>query len=331
MNRIVVERSTKAKAVVRFAAGTVFRSIVVMLSLLSCVSCSADPRAASAAWMKRWRATDFFVDPLQVRLADAVARGDAAEIAAAVRDGADVNAKGKEGIPLLMWAMAKDSVPGFEALLDHGADLKALAMDQKHARGMERIETVIEIVVSAFNPAYLRAAMKSGFDPDYVPFARTNKSLLFHAVWTHAIDNAAILLDAGANIDHCDSEKRSALHLAQSINYFEMVDFLLHRGADPHIKNKWGSDFVTLTKEYHGRGASVMANPDYAKVIAELKKRGLLTDEDLAAALKQHDRNRAGERKPGITVIEHAPDSEAGRAIRKLDRQEREAADRDRQ
>jgi hypothetical protein len=330
MSRVVIGHGVIARTAVSFAVGTVWRGIVAALVLLLCVSCSGDPRAVATGWMKVWRAKDFFVDPLQVRLADAVARGDAAEIAAAVRDGADVNAKGKEGIPLLMWAMAKDSVPGFEALLVHGADLKVLANDPQHTRRGERTRTVIEYAVSATNAAYARAAIKSGFDPNYVPFAKTNESLLFRAVWTHAMENAAILLDAGANIDHRDAGEGSAVHLAQSINYFEMIDFLLRRGADPHIKDKWGNDLIAKIKQYHGIGGSVMANPDYAKVIAELKKRGLLTDEDLAEALKRHDRNRAGGRKPGITVIEHAPDSDAGRAIRGLDRREHEAADRDR-
>jgi hypothetical protein len=33
---------------------------------------------------------------------------------------------------------------------------------------------------------------------------------------------------------------------------------------------------------------------------------------------------------PGVTVIEHSPDSEAGQAILEMDRKEREANERDR-
>jgi len=301
-----------------------------MLSLVSCVSYFADPRAAATARMRRWRATEYFADPLQARLADAVARGDIAGIDAAVREGADVNGKGKDGIPLLIWAMAKDSVPGFEALLAHGADLEELAHDPIHARGKERTQAVIEVVVSAFNPGFLRAALKSGFDPDYVPFAETKESLLFRAMWTHAIDNAAILLEAGADIDHCDSTDGPALLLAQRMRYFDMITFLLRHGADPHIKNKWGYDLVDSIKKYHGIGSSTLWNPSYARVIAEMKARGLITDDELADAVKQREREAAGRPRPGITVIEHAPDSAAGRVIQEMDRREREANERDR-
>ena len=308
---------------------TVWRGLFT-LSLLSCVSCSADPRTASGLWIKWSRAKDFFADPLQARLADVVARGDIAGIDAAVREGADVNAKGKKGIPLLVWAMAKGSVPGFEALLAKGADLTVLVNDPHHTTVNGHTRKVIETVVSAPNPAFLRAALKSGFDPDYMPSISAKESLLFVAVWNHAIDNAAILLEAGANIDHRDSMERPALLLAQGINYFEMITFLLRHGADPHIKNKWGYDFVAAIKKYHGIGPSTLRNPAYAKVIAEMKSRGLITDDELADAVRQRELEEAGRARPGITVIEHAPDSAVGRVIQEMDRREREANDRDR-
>ena len=303
---------------------------IVMLTLLPCASCSPDPHSAASLWLKWSRAKDFFADPLQARLAHAVARGDIAGIDAAVRDGADVNAKGTKGIPLLVWAMAKGSVPGFEALLAHGADLTALVNDPHHTTVNGHTPKVIEAVVAASNPAFLRAALTSGFDPDYMPSMSAKESLLFVAVWTHAIDNAAILLEAGANIDHRDSMEQSAVLLAQGMNYFEMIVFLLRHGADPHIKDRWGYDLVASIKKYHDIGPSNLQNPAYAKVIAEMKARGLITDDELADAVKQRELEEGGRPRPGITVIEHPPDSDAGRAIQEMDRREREANDRNR-
>jgi ankyrin repeat protein len=174
---------------------------LVLLAMLS-FSYAADPQATSLAKMKKWRAKQFFTDPLNIALADAVTRGDRAAIDALVREGAGVNARGKEGMPLLMLAMAKESETGFEALLEHGADLKALVNDPAFTRNGERTRQVIELVVSAFDPNFLRASLKHGFDPDYVPNPEMNESLLFREVWTHAIKNAAILLDARADINH---------------------------------------------------------------------------------------------------------------------------------
>lgn len=234
--------------------------------------------------MKRWRAAEFSSDPLGVRLAEAVAAGNRSAIDSLVHEGADVNLRGKEGLPLLVWAMAKDSVEGFDALLAHGADLTALANDPAFTRNGERTMQVIELAVSAFNPGFIRAALKRGFDPDYVPNPDIEESLLFRAVWTHAIDNAAILLDAGADIDHVDANNESAIMLATGMCYYEMVAFLLGRGADPCIKARSGHDLAGCLKMFGDRGVTVQEAPHFRKVVAELKKRGLITDEDITKA-----------------------------------------------
>ena len=59
------------------------------------------------------------------------------------------------------------------------------------------------------------------------------------------------------------------------------------------------------------------------KIVAELVRRGLLTRQDIVEADKPKQSVLDG--PPGITVIEHSPDSEAGQAIRQLDQAEREA------
>jgi len=66
----------------------------------------------------------------------------------------------------------------------------------------------------------------------------------------------------------------------------------------------------------------------FEAIVTELVRRGLLTRQDIAEADKPKRPAAAG--KPGITVIEHAPNSEAGRAIRELDRLEQESNRRNR-
>ena len=234
--------------------------------------------------MKRWRAAEFSSDPLGVQLAEAVAAGNRSMIDSLVHEGADVNLKGKEGLPLLVWAMAKDSVEGFDALLAHGADLTALANDPAFTRHSERTRQVIELAVSAFNSGFIRAALNHGFDPNYVPDPDMDESLLFRAVWTHAIDNAAILLDAGADIDHVNANHHSAIMLATNMCYYEMVAFLLGHGANPCIKARSGHDLAGCLKMFGDRGVTVQEAPHFRKVVAELKRRGLITDEDLRKA-----------------------------------------------
>jgi len=260
-----------------------FLAVFALLVVATSIACGGDPQAAAQARIKRLRAKDVFTAAPDVKLAEAVALGDRIAIEAAINAGANGNARGDKGMPMLMWAMGKDSVAGFEELLEHGADLKALAHDPGLSRNGERTEQVIERVVQSPKSEFLRTALKHGFDPDYVPDPRMNESLLFHTVWSHAIPNARILLEAGADINHIDSNKRPPIDLAMGIRYYEMVFFLLSSGADPCIKTN-GYDLAGMMKEFGTRGVTEKEYPHFLNVVAELKKRGLITDEDIKQA-----------------------------------------------
>ena len=93
-------------------------------------------------------------------------------------------------------------------------------------------------------------------------------------------------------------------------------------------KDNWGNDFVSLIKEYGSRGVRPGHRESFEKIVSELVRRGLLTQQDIVEADKPKQSVLDG--PPGITVIEHAPDSEAAQAIRQLDQAERDANARDR-
>jgi hypothetical protein len=260
-----------------------FSAVVALLLVATSTACGGDPQAAAQARMKRLRAKDVFTDARDVKLAEAVALGDRGAIDAAINAGANVNARGDKGMPMLIWAMGKDSVAGFEALLEHSADLKALAYDPGLSRNGERTEQVIERVVESPKSEFLRIALNIGFDPDYVPNPRMNESLLFRAVWSHAIPNARILLEAGADINRLDINERPPIDLAMGIGHYEMVFFLLSSGADPCIKTN-GYDLAGMMKEFGTRGVTEKEYPHFLRVVAELKKRHLITDDDIKQA-----------------------------------------------
>jgi hypothetical protein len=83
-----------------------------------------------------------------------------------------------------------------------------------------------------------------------------------------------------------------------------------------------GHDFVWGLKQYGSRGVRPDHRESFEAIVDELVRRGLLTRQDIVEADKPKTPNS------GITVIEHAPKSEAGQAILELDQLEREAAGR---
>lgn len=275
-------------------------------------ACGGDPRGPAFSRMKAFRSDDIFEAEGMARLADAVAEGDVASIDAIVRSGADVNAAGKDGVPLLVWAIAKDSVAGFDALLDHGADLTAFVRDPALARRNESTERVIQLAVCAKNLGFLRSALRHGFDPDYVPDREVNESLLFDAVKHHAEESVDVLLDANANIDHTNAVGSTAIRFANNVCDYKMVAHLLNRGIDPTIKDRWGLDLVADIKDRGENGVKEQQKPYFKQVVAELERRGLLTQQDiLDATTRRLERKRSGQK----TTIVHPRDSATGRAI----------------
>jgi hypothetical protein len=286
------------------------------------LACGGDPQQASLARIRAWRPADFFTDAATARLAEAVAEGDQAVIDALVRDGADVNAKGKDGIPLLVWAIAKDSVAGFDALIRHGADLTAFVRDPALAKNNEATDRVIQLAVSSSDPKFLRAAIDSGFDPDFVSDEETKESLLFDAVKHHSEAAVRLLLDANANVNHVNATGSTAVRFANNVSYYKMVAYLLERGIDPTIPDTWGKDLVADLKDRGDNGVPADQKKFFKQVVAELERQGLLTQQDIIDATARR-KVRKGTRR-GSTII-HPQDSATGRNIDAMDKSTPEA------
>jgi hypothetical protein len=250
--------------------------LTVSVFLMSIFKTSCDGGQQSEAWraLSRMKAKDYFAEPLQVKLAEAVARGKPDQISELIKQGADVNAKGPDGMRPLFWAMAKSSLKGFEILLQNGADPNVTA---EGAIKDKRPSSVIEIAAIAENPEYLRLALKHGGDPNFL-VGYGDRTIIYEAIMNNRTDNIRILIEAEADLSHRDTAGETPMLTAASIKNFDMVYLFLERGADPKIKDKWGYDLAGLMKRYGTRGIK----PDseqyqwYLKVVAEMKKRGLL-------------------------------------------------------
>ena len=302
----------------------VWRCLIALGLLLSQIACSEDPLAGGTSRTNAMRASRFFSEPTQRRLAEAVEAGNTEKIAEAIRLGGDVNKPGNEGMSMLTWAVVKESVAGFEALLDHGADLTAEVRSPRVVQAGEQPLTIIEFVCRDKNKAFFNAALKRGFNPDFVAVPQSKESLLFRAVREEDVEAAAMLLDAGADLNWQDREGITPMAQAQYINDYKMVSYFLERGADPTKKNDCDLDIAANIKQYGTRGVTPEQMPFFEKVVAELEKRGLITRQDIVNA----DKPKNGS---GVKTIVHPPDSEMGRAIRQMDQAEQEANRRDAQ
>jgi len=283
------------------------------------------PRTQSVSdAMKQIPPDRFFSDPLQVRLAAAVDRGDESGVEAAVKAGADVNARGIDGYSLLCWAMARDRVAGFVALIKHGADVTRECRDPALVSDPRMNDRPIRLALGAKNIGFLDAILRQGFDPNFVLSSSGRETLLFGAVYDHSEAAIKSLLDAGATIDHRDVAGYTPLGKAGLISDYKAVLFLLQRGADPTVGSDEGKDLAAMLKTYGSRGVRPDHQESFEAIVDELVRRGLLTRQDIVEADKPKTPNA------GITVIEHSPDSEAGQELLRLDQTEREFYERQR-
>ena len=299
-----------------------FRIAVVaaVMSALSCaIGCHRVRLFLGVEAEERITAEEFSSVPLVRRLAVAVDRGDRTAIAAAVTAGADVNAFGNSGFRLLDWAMVRNKPVSFETLLDQGADVMADYRDPRSVPDISYNCSILQRVLEADGPEFIQAVLRNGMQPNHVPFPEDGRSLLFFGLKSSDTRVLAALLDAGASVNQRDRWGNLPLSDAGTGRNFKAAWFLLQRGADPVAKDNWGNDFVKGLKEYGSRGVRPEQREYFEKVVNELVRRGLITHQDIIEADKPKTPNA------GITVIEHAADSEAGQAIRELDRREREA------
>jgi len=298
-------------------------AMAAVLFMAALCGCSPAGPQFIAAQVKRMTPAEFYGDPLQVRLAVAVDQDDIAAVDAAVRDGANVNAWGRDGFSLLYWAMARDRTAGFEALVKNGADLTAEYRDPVQVSDSRLRDWIIRLALTADNPEFLRIAMRHGFDPNYMWSDKYQETLLFLAASDHAKPAMEILLEAGADMNHQDHLGNTPLMDAVMRCDYATVWFFLHRGADPMIKNQFGGDLAAMLKEYGSRGVGPDSSKSFEQIVAELVSRGLLTRQDIVEADKPKTSG-----KPGVEIIYHEPGSEVGQAIRAMDRAKQEATRR---
>jgi hypothetical protein len=273
-------------------------------------------------------ASHIFADALQLQLAKAVAHGDVDGIAAALEQGADIDKPGRAGIRMLMWAMLADSVDGFSALLDRGANVLALHFNPDIMRPGQKTYTVAEYVCVFADKTFLDAMLTAGFDVNQIVDHEAGQTVLFYAVLRHDCEAVRRLIDAGAEVSFMNSAGRTPLSLALSIKDFRIATYLQSHGADPLVGKERGSDAVAFLRRYGSRGVTAEQRPFFVAFVESLRNLGLITWEDIQEADKPRQATMGGQ--SGVTVMEHAPGSEVGRAIRQLDEAEREAIRRSR-
>jgi uncharacterized protein len=286
----------------------------ILAGVVTCIGCHRGGYEDSG----QPSAKQIFSNPQQLRLAEAVEQGDSKAISEAIRLGADVDQPGRAGIRMLMWAMLAGSLDGFNALLDRDANLMARHFNPDTMRPGQKINTVAEHVCVFPDKRFLEAMLAKEFDPNRVVDHDTRETMLYHAIYRHDHEAVSRLINAGARVNWKNAYDRVPLDLAVSIGDLRIAMQLYLFGADPLVKDQSGYNVVESLKLFGSRGVTPEQRPYFEEFVTALEIRGLITWDDIAEADKPRTPNA------GVTIVEHGPQSEVGRAIKKMEGKERE-------
>ena len=159
----------------------------------------------------------------------AAALADARQTAEVLlQNGADINAKAKNGTTPLHDAALADARETAEVLFQNGADINAQAENGTtplHDAAWTNARETAEVLLQ--NGADINAQAKNG-------------TPLHFAAWTNARETAEVLLQNGADINAKVKNGRTSLHFAALANARETAEVLLKWGADVNAEDSTG-------------------------------------------------------------------------------------------
>lgn len=173
----------------------------------------------------------YFLTDTALTLAQAIRTDDIAKIDAIFRQHPtlDPNLEGKQGVTFLFWAYAHHHVKAMRALAAHKADVNR-PLHLPNAQGGVDATHLINIAAEGPKDELLLTLLDLGADPN----ARDERKepALHNALYAHQYQRMKLLLDRGADINITNSAGATPAVVLARLNYFELVHYLLERGAD---------------------------------------------------------------------------------------------------
>lgn len=219
---------------------------------------------------------------LNTKLTDAARTQDTAEVRRLLAEGANPNAKDKNGRTPLMEASSGGYTDTVRVLLDKGADVNATDMVGWSALFWAAFSRRMET---------LRTLVAKGADVNLKD--NEGRTALIWAASSGDTDTVRALLEKGANVNAKDGHGWTALMNAADLGHKDTVRALLEKGADVRVRGNDGSTAQALAEKYK-----------YTDIVALLRN----------AARGPADKNPSGVTGGKPTVAAGNPDGTSGSA-----------------
>jgi hypothetical protein len=177
---------------------------------------------------------DFFADPKALALAKAAIAGDTAAIDASIKDGADVNALGKDDATPLWFAYLAGNRTGFVQLLDRGADATRVFKAMR--------TSVLESALHREDDDYLTLLLAHKVDANAKD--HLGNPILCAVAGYASLSKVQLLAEHGANVNATDKSGTTPATHASQMRQYDTLSYLLDHGADPDLQDKLGRDIA---------------------------------------------------------------------------------------
>ena len=177
---------------------------------------------------------DVYSGKAERRLIEAIVADDYETVKKLLETEVDVNVVGNYGAIPLDWTLFTDNYEMFLFLLENGADPN---LQTSHSTSL--------MAAAAYESdhRFLEAAIAHGGDVNLVSL-NDSQTPLFSAVMGRRFKNIDILLEKGANIDYRKENGDTPIIVSAKLLGFEIAYYLIEKGADPFIMNKYEYDML---------------------------------------------------------------------------------------
>ena len=165
--------------------------------------------------------SEYFSDAKVIELVNAAKTGDMQTIDRLVAEGVDVNAKGKDDVTALFFALEARNKAGFQRLLEQHAD--------PNMQNSKTGDSVISLAAKIEDDSsWLKLVLEHGGNTevadmvDSFEFAR-NKTPIYNAISSRNKKNIELLINTDANLNHQLNSGDSPMMFAASRNWYDTV------------------------------------------------------------------------------------------------------------
>jgi ankyrin repeat protein len=215
---------------------------------------------------KNSSAINYFEDPQDIAVANAVARGEIERIKKLISEGVDANKKGNGGITFTIWAIQHRQKESLKTLLTLGAD--------PNARNDENYP-LMEFALGIKDKELMTILLDAKADINIGNYE--NEPIIFTTIKTRDRDLFKYLVEKGADINSRGINNITPMMLLALVNNdFEMVSWLIDKGADVFALDNQKSDLAWVIQD-----AEDSLDPKhpimawYYKVKAQLEAKGV--------------------------------------------------------